>query len=64
MEPRIIKIPQWLNKETQQRVSLSIPYYDDKEKSKWELIEKEVKEVTDENGRVTYFDCSYNKINQ
>ena len=43
---------------------LSIPYYDDKEKSKWELIEKEVKEVTDENGRVTYFDCSYNKINQ
>ena len=66
MQIRIVKIPQWQNKETKQRVSFfgSVPFYTYQEKLQWELIEKECKEVVDENGRVTYFECSYHKINQ
>ena len=64
MKLRIVKYPQWHNKETNQVVSFisSTPFYNDKEKLKWELMEKECKEVIDENGKVTYSECSYNKV--
>ena len=63
MELRIVKTPQWHNKETNQVVSFisSTPFYNDKEKLKWELREMEAKEILID-GKVTYFECSYNKV--
>jgi hypothetical protein len=56
MKIKIVKKPYWQNKQTKQIVSFfgSVPFYTYEEKQKWELKEKEVREITDSFGTVTY----------
>jgi hypothetical protein len=56
MKIKIVKKPYWQNKQTKQIVSFfgSVPFYNSTEQTKWEKKYKEVKEVTDCFGNVTY----------
>lgn len=56
MTIKVVKKPYWQHKETKQIVSFfgSVPFYTYKEKLQWELKEKEMKEITDCFGNVTY----------
>ncbi len=56
MNIKIVKRPYWQHKETNKIVSFfgSVPFYTYEEKQQWELKEKEMKELTDPFGNVTY----------
>tara|TARA_R110002073_G_scaffold321081_1_gene496998 strand:+ start:92 stop:265 length:174 start_codon:yes stop_codon:yes gene_type:complete len=56
MKIKLVKRPYWQNKLTKQIVSFfgSVPFYTYEEKLQWELKEKEMKEMTDAFGNVTY----------
>ena len=56
MKTKIVKKPYWQNKQTKQIVSFfgSVPFYNSTEQTNWEKKYKEVKEITDCFGNVTY----------
>lgn len=56
MTIKIVKKPYWQHKETKQIVSFfgSVPFYNSTEQANWEKKYKEVKEITDPFGNVTY----------